>query len=386
MSIVRPDRTACVEGRRPTFPLCLAAVVLAVSCGGQGSSASATGGHGGMTMAATGGGPGGGPHGPGAGGMGMTGPGSSGAAGAAGAGTICSGLQQTIIVDCGYPYTSSNVLTSVTFNESGVLRAIEPSGSASSGVVRLFYNDEHALTLGVRSVVAKTASGTTTTDYAVSPLPANPGSVTSPQTGSNILAGAQNGLDPSLRPMWPSLFITDVSFAPASRVGDWQQGGRPSGPNAVYGTWKAAVRTVDETVSPSTVAITPDADPSKNDWNLGGPDTAPQGLSDEGYGAEVVWNVPFTAGHSYRVQVLVHDGDQNKAGGDSGEACVLFCAGGGTGCESTSCGGTGGTGGSGGPSCPSGTSACGSGGPDGVTCPSGLVCANGCCLPTIPIT
>ena len=182
----------------------------------------------------------------------MTGPGSSGAAGAAGAGTTCSsGVQQTIIVDCGYPYTSSNVLTSVTFNESDVLRAIQPSGSASSGVVRLFYNDEHALTLGVRSVVVKTASGSTTTDYTVSPLPADPGSVTSPQTGTNVLAGAQSGLDPSLRPMWPSLFITDVSVAPTSRVGDWQQGGRPSAPNAVYGTWKAAVRTVDETVSPA---------------------------------------------------------------------------------------------------------------------------------------
>ncbi len=99
----------------------------------------------------------------------MTGPGSSGAAGAAGAGTTCSGgVQRTIIVDCGYPYSSSNALTSVTFNESDVLRAIEPSGSASAGVVRLFYNDEHALTLGVRSVVVKTASGSTTTDYAVS--------------------------------------------------------------------------------------------------------------------------------------------------------------------------------------------------------------------------
>ena len=272
-----------------------------------------------------------------------------------------------------------------------MLRAIQPSGSASSGVVRLFYNDEHAMTLGVRSVVVKTASGSTTTDYTVSPLPADPGSVTNPQTGSNMLVGAQSGLDPSLRPMWPSLFITDVSVDPTSRIGDWQQGGTPSAPNAVYGTWKAAVRTVDESVSPNTVSITPDADPSKNGWTLGGPDTAPQGLSSEGYGAEVVWNVPFTAGHSYRVQVLVHDGDQNKAGGDSGEACVLFCAGGASDCEAT---GDlrrrnrrlSGAGGSGGPSCPSGTSACSGGGPDGFTCPSGLVCVSGCCLPTIPIS
>ncbi len=360
--------------------------VAVVGCGGQGSAGPGMGGHPGMMMPGAGGTPGGGPTGGGGMGMGMTGPG-SGSTGAAGAGTTCaSGVQQTVVVDCGYPYTSSNdILTSVTFNESGVLRAIEPSGSASAGVVRMFYNDEHAMTLGVRSVVVSSASGTTTTNYTVTPLSTDPGSVTSPQTGTNILAGDQNGLDPVLRPMWPSLFITDVSSSPTSRAGDWQQGGRPTGPNAVYGTWKAAVRTVDTTVSPNTVTITPDADPAKNDWTLGGPDSPPQGLSDEGYGAEVVWNVPFTAGHSYRVQVLVHDGDQNKSGGDSGEACVLFCSGGG-GCTGSECNsnGTGGSGG--GPSCPSGTTACESGGPDGPICPSGTVCANGCCLASIPIS
>ncbi|HXT97446.1 MAG TPA: hypothetical protein VN853_14185 [Polyangia bacterium] len=360
------------------------ALAALASCGGS----PAKSGPGGTTMPGMGGAPGGGPAGPGAGGMGMgmKGPG-SGSTGAAGAGTTCtSGQQQTVVVDCGYPTSSSDVLTSVTFNESDILRAIQPSGSASSGVVRLFYNDEHALTLGVRSVVVTSASGATTTDYPVSALPADPGSVTSPETGSTILAGDQNGLDQSLRPMWPALFITDVSTDGTSRVGDWQQGGRPIGPNSVYGTWKAAVRTVDETASPAKVTITPDADPAKNDWNLGGPDTAPSGLMDEGYGAEVVWNVPFVAGHSYRVQVLVHDGDQNQSGGDSGEACVLFCAGSDD-CETTGTCETGGAGGSGGgPSCPSGTSACGGGGPDGVTCPSGLVCANGCCLPAIPIS
>ena len=90
-------------------------------------------------------------------------------------------------------------------------------------------------------------SGSTTTDYAVSPLPADPGSVTSPETGSNMLVGAQNGLDPSLRPMWPSLFITDVSAAPTSRIGDWQQGGRPSAPNAVYVDLLGAAFVADRT-------------------------------------------------------------------------------------------------------------------------------------------
>jgi hypothetical protein len=331
------------------------------------------------------------PGGPGSGGMGMpggpgsggTGPGSS-STGAAGAGTTCAyGLQRTVIVDCGYPYSSNNLLTSITFNEDGVLRAIQPSGSASAGIVKMFYNDEHAMTLGVRSVVVDGA----TTNYTVSPLSSDPGSVTTPKTGSNILAGDQAGLDQSLRPMWPALFITDVTGDPTNRSGDWQQGGKPIGPNAVYGTWKAAVRTVDNSTSPAAVSITPDADPAKNDWTLGGPDSPPQGLSDEGYGAEVVWNIPFTAGHSYRIQVLVHDGDQNKAGGDSGEACALFCSGGGGDCEVTNTcgGGTGGSGG-GGPSCPEGITTCGGGGPDGPSCPTGFVCANGCCLPNIPIS
>ena len=144
-----------------------------------------------------------------------------------------------------------------------------------------------------------------------------------------MLIGEQSGLDASLRPMWPALFITDISNDPADREGDWQMGGRPSAPNAIFGSWKAAVRTVDKTKNPGVVTITPDADPAKNNWNLAGGDPVPAGLANEGYGAEARWNVSLVPGHSYRLQVLVHDGDQNKAGGDSGEACVLFCAGGG---------------------------------------------------------
>jgi hypothetical protein len=291
-------------------------------------------------------------------------------------------VQQIVITDCGYPYTSSNPLTNVDFNEAEVLRAIEPAGTWPNGIVRLFYNDEHALTLGVRSVAVKTSSGTTTSDYPVSPLMMDPGSATSPQMGTTALAGDQSGLDASLRPMWPSLFMTDVTADPASRAGDWQQGGAPRAPDAIFGTWKAAVRAVDKTVTPNTASITPDADPAKNNWNLGGGDPVPAGLTNQGYGAEVRWNVPLTPGRSYRVQVLVHDGDQNKTGGDSGEACVLFCAGGS--CPSEGCGSGDGTGGGGGASCPPQSMACGAGGIDPASCPSGTVCANGCCLTIIP--
>jgi hypothetical protein len=250
-----------------------------------------------------------------------------------------------VITSCGYPYASGNPLTSVSFNESTVLRVIEPSGGYPFARIRLFYNDEHALTLGVRSVVVKTATGTTATSYPVTPLNVDPGSATYPATGANALTGAQSGLDPVGRPMWPVLYVTDVTADPNSTAGDWQQGGTPWSPTAIFGTWKAAVRSVDETVTPNVVSVTPDADPAKNGWSLGGGDPVPSGLSDEGYGAEVRWDVVLQPGHSYRIQVMVHDGDQNKSGGDSGEACVNFCAS---------------------DTCPGGEG-CGSGGSDGGT-------------------
>jgi hypothetical protein len=369
-------------------------VAAALGCGGATAGPSgAAGMHGSAGRS--------GPGTPGSGGM--VGPmgsaGSSGSTGSTGTGnvggtsgvfTCTAGVQQLVVTDCGYPYASSNPLTSTVFSESGVLRAIQPSGSWPNGVVSMFYNDEHALTLGVHSVVVKSASGTTTTDYPVSALAASPSSVTSPQTGTNLLSGDQSGLDPSLRPMWPVLFITDISTDPNSKAGDWQQGGRPIAPNAVFGTWKGAVRTVDTTTSPPTVTITPDADPAKNNWTLGtGANTPPTGLSNEGFGTEARWNVALIPGHSYRLQVIVHDGDQNKAGGDSGEACVLFCAGGSCGSECGNGGlGTGGMCGSEGcgggtPSCPEGAQVCGPGGIDPSQCPADTICANGCCIPGV---
>jgi hypothetical protein len=359
--------------------------IAADSCGGTATQVNADGGPGGMHGGAAGA-AGTMPGGPGAGGMPMAGAagkpghmmaGTAGQGGVAGATTCTPGVEGSAIVDCGYPYTSSNPLTSVVFNEDEVLRAIQPSGGAPSGIVRLFYNDEHALTLGVRQVVVTSASGTTMTDYPVSPLTVNPGSVTDAKTGTNELAGQQSGLDQSLRPMWPVMYITDITSDINSRSGDWQQGGRPRGPTEVFGTWKAAVRTVDTSVTPNTISITPDADPAKNAWNLGaGADPAPTGVTNQGYGAEARCNIALSSGHSYRIQVMVHDGDQNKAGGDSGEACVVFCAG--TGGE-----GTGGAGGSSEPpppACPQGATACGPGTDvDPVSCPAGTVCANGCC-------
>jgi hypothetical protein len=96
-------------------------------------------------------------------------------------------------------------------------------------------------------------------------------------------------------------------------------------PSAVYATWKAAGETIDKTKATPTTPVTP-ADPSKNNWRLGsGADTPPSGLTIEGCGAEVrpdIDDLGLQSGHACRLQFMVHDGDQNKAGGDSGENCV----------------------------------------------------------------
>jgi len=141
-------------------------------------------------------------------------------------------------------------------------------------------------------------------------------------------------------------FITDVTgisdnsthTSAAYRAGDWQYCSSlatPAGngclgipPNDVFGTWKGAI------VSGTT--LTTDGDPpAKNGWNLGpGSDTRSGGcssLQQLGYGTEFRWNVnsltvngqPLQSGHMYRVRVIVHDGDQNKVGGDVGQACAL---------------------------------------------------------------
>src|SRR4030095_3548129 len=101
---------------------------------------------------------------------------------------------------------------------------------------------------------------------------------------------------PCRGPVGSVVFATAGAADPNSRAGDWQLGGRPLPPTTVFGTWKAAVRTVDKTVSPPSVTTAPDAAPSKNNWTLGtGSDPVPAGLKNEGFGAEVRWEVPLAA-------------------------------------------------------------------------------------------
>jgi hypothetical protein len=122
--------------------------------------------------------------------------------------------------------------------------------------------------------------------------------------------------------MFPALFLTDITDNPPNPfAGDWQYGGK--GIRRLVSTWKGAVDSRYTKEPKST--ITPDRDPVKNNWSRGpGTDAVPAGLTNEGYGAEARWDISklgLLPGHTYRLYFMVHDGDQNKAGGDSGQGC-----------------------------------------------------------------
>jgi hypothetical protein len=184
---------------------------------------------------------------------------------------------------------------------------------------------------------------TTTTNYPFTTFNSSTLSATNWQAplpvGTTALTGAQAGTDTATwnssygyldngRPLWPAVFVTDITINSGDNSGDWQQGGTMAvAPNAVYGTWKGGVKTYDTTTSPATVSLSIDADTAANN-NTGMPDTPPGGFPARGesYGTEIVWNVDslgLRPGRVYRLQFMIHDGDQNQSGGDSGEGCAI---------------------------------------------------------------
>ena len=234
----------------------------------------------------------------------------------------------------GYPDNSNLPRSSTVFNESEVLRAY----GRTTSEIRMWYNDEHAMLLGIRQVYLDLPKPTADiwVNHVVAPLTTNPGSAIgspgSPEptyvlTGLEMLTGDGGAVDPFGRPVYPSVFVTDITTNPNSRAGDWQQGGTAYRPNKVFGTWKAAVLHLNySTTKLMSREFILDADPAKNHRNLGpGANLVPAGVPDEGYSAEVVWSIAglgLNPSHNYRLQFMVHDGDMNKTGGDVGQACM----------------------------------------------------------------
>jgi hypothetical protein len=195
-------------------------------------------------------------------------------------------------------------------------------------VIQVFYSDEHAIPLGCE-----------TSTYPVTPLSSNPQAAYYPQTGDPAC------VDSAGRPLRPVLFITDITADPTCTSGDQQNGGQAYDPVAIFGTWKSATEN-------GTVGTPNTGDPNPaNSWTLGtGADAVPADVTNTcpggggflGFGgswnAELRFEVGLISGHSYRLQVMLHDGDQTR-GADSGEACAVFCAGSGVSpCPNGRCG------------------------------------------------
>lgn len=212
---------------------------------------------------------------------------------------------------CGYPSSS--------FTESTVMRWAQIQGQGTAAQIVAYANDEKGLLLGVNGATPDTSAQSNGPDS---------------YHASSASGGSPTATDPSGRVFFPALYITNVTNS-STNAGDWQNGGTPRNISNgtpfvidVFGTWSTA------DVSNGKYTVTPP--PVKNNWDLGSGSDAPVGttfqdMGNEGYGAEVRWNVgdltdstgqPLAAGNTYRVQIIEHDGDQNKSGGDAGEFCV----------------------------------------------------------------
>jgi uncharacterized repeat protein (TIGR01451 family) len=206
----------------------------------------------------------------------------------------------------------------VVFNENTVTRAIAIYGVGLGGHVGVFANDESGLYLGSGGTASSQVSGQV---Y---------GEAMPPTFGS--------GSDAAARPSAPTIYLTDITSNANATGGDWETGGQPAttGASGLYGSWSPTLG--KKPVNKNGWTLGPHADPIPATDAFGGTTTS----FNEGYGAEVTWNVaglkaydPTTgtfvavqAGHTYRVQSLTHDTDQNKGQGDVGEVCTTFSVGG----------------------------------------------------------
>jgi uncharacterized repeat protein (TIGR01451 family) len=217
---------------------------------------------------------------------------------------------------CGYDPSAapSPAGGTVIFNENTVTRAIAFYGVGLSGHVGAFTNDESGLYIGSGGTPSSAVAGQV---Y---------GEAMPPTFGA--------GNDAAGRPSAPSIFLTDITSNAAATGGDWENGGQvaTTGASGLYGSWSPTLGT--KPVNKNDWTLGPNADAIPATDAFGGATTT----YNEGYGSEVTWDVPgltaydpttasFVAvqpGHTYRVQSITHDTDQNKGFGDVGEVCTTF--------------------------------------------------------------
>jgi hypothetical protein len=239
---------------------------------------------------------------------------------------------------CSFSYPDdSNLPRSAQAFHGSILNAVVPGRDGcpvDDSRLRLWYNDRTALGLGIRQVVVYTSpTDSTVTNYPVTASPSSPQCVTNLEFGATDQSGLQTGNDTAGgggRPIWPVLYVTDITLDKDNRAGDWQQGSTAGIPaHEVCGVWTSGVRRVF-TYLGNQVEIAMDPSPAPNHWDLGAGSEAPPGgfetYEDQGYGAQIEWDLTrlsLLPGHRYRLYTMIHDGRQsNPDGGNAGHGCT----------------------------------------------------------------
>lgn len=188
-------------------------------------------------------------------------------------------------------------------SEPYILWAMDPAPGtavAANGKIKLWYNDERALTLGSSENVSPNTS-----DH-----------ITNPSVGKESAKDA-NGF-----PFFPAVFLTDTTNNPDDTSGDAEKGGVPHKPDEVWGTWKALGATDP---AENGLILPKGADPIPATSNITFTDNSYKHRSREtSFSSEVIWDVAklgLTSGHTYRAQFIVHDGDRD---GDIGMGCTTI--------------------------------------------------------------
>lgn len=188
-------------------------------------------------------------------------------------------------------------------SESSVAWAISPDPGQSVGAggkVKLWYNDEHALTLGKGSI------SDISQDHVLNP---------------NV--GDETARDANNFPYFPALFLTDITTNSSNTDGDAEHGGTPHKPDEIWGGWKALGTYTEPPQNNSVLPSGADPFPATSNLKFQN-DKIAHGARGTSYGAEIIWNVDnlgLTSGHTYRAEFIVHDGDRD---GDIGQGCTTI--------------------------------------------------------------
>lgn len=129
-----------------------------------------------------------------------------------------------------------------------------------------------------------------------------------------------NNKDPNGYPISPSVFVTDITANAGDTSGDAQGGGIAQFPSDVYGAWRT--ETGRSSTVPNAQNLGPGADlwPAANGPGGGGRRTD--------WSAQLIWKIAemktntgaaLTAGNTYRMQIVLHEGTNND---EIAEVCI----------------------------------------------------------------